>query len=198
MILNSRNIVVLQQLPKLVERCHKASIDAGWYTDVNTGLPIQRNVGEMVCLIHSEISEGMEGVRKNLLDTHLPHRLMIEVELADAVIRIADLMGYLKLDAERGAMFALREWGEYEVPDNVGAALARIHHVISNATYGDAFHDSEGSTTFALCLAVLRIAQLADKLDLDVWSAIAEKMAYNAQRADHKIENRKAAGGKAF
>ena len=50
-----------------------------------------RNVGELLCLIHSEISEAMEGARKDLMDTHLTHRSMMEVELADAIIRILRL-----------------------------------------------------------------------------------------------------------
>ena len=33
----------------------------------------------------------MEGARKDLMDTHLKHRSMMEVELADAIIRIFDL-----------------------------------------------------------------------------------------------------------
>lgn len=113
----------------LVHMAHGAAKAAGWYTDVKTGEPVDRNVGEMLCLIHSEISECMEGVRKNLMDDKLPHRPMAEVELADAVIRICDLAGY------KG---------------------------------------------------------------YDLAGAILEKMAFNAQRADHKIENRAAEGGKAF
>jgi len=50
-----------------------------------------RNVGELLCLIHSEISEAMEGARKDLLDDHLENKSMMEVELADAIIRIFDL-----------------------------------------------------------------------------------------------------------
>lgn len=34
--------------------------------------------------------------------------------------------------------------------------------------------------------------------DEDLGGAIAEKLAYNAQRADHKIENRRADGGKKY
>lgn len=109
--------------------CHAASRKSGWYTDPATGAPLQRNVPEMLCLIHSEISEAMEGYRKNLPDDKLPHRKMVEVELADAMIRIGDLAGYL---------------------------------------------------------------------GLDVGGAIVEKLAFNATREDHKLENRKAAGGKAF
>lgn len=57
-----------------------------------------RNVGEILCLIHSEISEAMEGHRKNLMDDKLPHRKMLEVELADAMIRIFDLAGAHGMD----------------------------------------------------------------------------------------------------
>ena len=49
-------------------------------------------------LIVSEIAEAMEGDRKNLMDDHLPYRSMLEVELADAVIRILDLAGREGLD----------------------------------------------------------------------------------------------------
>lgn len=44
----------------------------------------------LLALIHSEISECLEGERKNLMDDKLPHRKMAEVELADALIRIFD------------------------------------------------------------------------------------------------------------
>ena len=33
----------------------------------------------------------MEGARKGLMDNHLKHKSMMEVELADAIIRIFDL-----------------------------------------------------------------------------------------------------------
>jgi NTP pyrophosphatase (non-canonical NTP hydrolase) len=46
--------------------------------------------------------------------------------------------------------------------------------------------------------AVIRICDYAGGRGLDLGAAIAEKLAYNAQRADHKIENRIAEGGKTF
>lgn len=115
----------------LVEACHGAAVDAGWWNDLSTGESLigKRNVGEMLMLAVSEIAEAMEGHRKDLMDDKLPHRKMIEVEIADCIIRLCDTAG---------------------------------------------------------------------ALGLDLGGAIAEKMAYNAQREDHKPENRKAAGGKKY
>lgn len=67
------------------------NVDAGWHDK-------PRQTGTMLMLIVSEIAEAMEGDRKGLMDDHLPHRSMMEVELADAVIRILDLAGKENLD----------------------------------------------------------------------------------------------------
>lgn len=119
--------------------CHGQARANGWWTELlsgrdltSSGYPLiapTKNVGELLCLVHSEISEAMEGHRKVLMDDKLPHRSMLEVELADAVIRIFDISG---------------------------------------------------------------------GLGLDVSGAIAEKLAYNATRSDHKPEARRQEGGKKF
>ena len=118
-----------KQINNLRDLCYKASFDAGWHTNLKTGELLERNKGEMIALIHSEISEAMEGERKGLMDDHLPNRPMAEVEMADAVIRIMDYCG---------------RWG------------------------------------------------------YDIGGAITEKLNYNRNRADHKLENRKKDGGKKF
>lgn len=71
-----------------------------WWIDINTGEKLDRNKGELLCLIHSEISEAMEGERKGLMDDKLPHRRMAEVELVDALIRIFDYAGAFGYDLE--------------------------------------------------------------------------------------------------
>lgn len=64
-----------------------------WWTDIHTGEPLERNFGELIALMHSELSEALEADRKNLMDDKLPHRRGAEVELADAIIRILDACG---------------------------------------------------------------------------------------------------------
>jgi NTP pyrophosphatase (non-canonical NTP hydrolase) len=78
--------------------CHGANLK--WWKDPLTLQPIERNFGELIALCHSELSEAMEGHRKNLMDDKLPHRRMVEVELADCLIRIFDMAGAFGYDLE--------------------------------------------------------------------------------------------------
>jgi len=51
----------------------------------------EKNKGEGIALIHSELSEGLEALRKNITSSeHIPDYSGIEEEMADAVIRIMD------------------------------------------------------------------------------------------------------------
>lgn len=124
---------IIEAAAYLTAICHGAARHAGWHNHgKGLGAPLTKDEQtarnpERFMLIVTEVAEAMEGHRKSKMDDHLPHRTSVEVELADALIRIFDLAGALELD--------------------IGAAMA-------------------------------------------------EKMAYNAQRADHKPENRAAGGGK--
>ena len=97
---------IKQSIVQLQADIHKQNILAGWW---DGPLFLNDRVPEKLCLIHSEVSEAMEGHRKDLMDDKLPTRKMIEVELADALIRILDLGGALNLDIA-GAVFEKRAY----------------------------------------------------------------------------------------
>ena len=127
---------------ELRDRIHDESLAAGWYTkpdavkqiltdqdpELGEYFEMMREIGYLA-LIHAEVSEAVEGSRKGLMDSHLPHRNSTEVELADTIIRIFDLCG---------------------------------------------------------------------RRDYDIGGAIVEKLRYNRERQDHKMENRNKKGGKKF
>ncbi|MND52505.1 hypothetical protein D3C80_435220 [compost metagenome] len=123
--------MITYHVGRLQDAIYAGNVEAGWWEDLKTGIKHPQGdvtlILSKLALVHSEVSEALEGVRKDLMDDKLPHRKMLEVELADAVIRIIDLCGH------------------------------------------------EG---------------------LDLIGAMIEKLEYNAQRADHKRENRLADGGK--
>ena len=64
-----------------------------------------RELGEVVALIHSELSEALEAHRRNLMDDKLPDRSGIEVEFVDCIIRILDTAAAMVLDVP-GAVIA--------------------------------------------------------------------------------------------
>jgi hypothetical protein len=82
-------------LNTLAERIHAAN--AHFYRDLVSGEPIG-NPGEKIALIHSELSEMLEYVRKGGADKHLPNRAGEEVEAADALIRLLDFCAWRGLD----------------------------------------------------------------------------------------------------
>jgi NTP pyrophosphatase (non-canonical NTP hydrolase) len=89
-----------QEFNNFAERCHAASYQAGWWHEPD-GSPIKDNkyaVAVKLILCISEAIEAMEGDRKGLMDDKLPHRSMLEVELADLIIRAGDLAAAYDLD----------------------------------------------------------------------------------------------------
>ena len=78
-------------LNELAADIYRSNCEAGWWAEGDAENPLI--IATKICLVHSEVSEMMEGERKGLMDDKLPHRPMGEVECADAIIRLLDLAG---------------------------------------------------------------------------------------------------------
>lgn len=86
--LRAANVHMADAIDKVAETVH--FLNDQWWRNPKTGRRIERNKGEMIALIHSELSEALEGVRKDKMDDHLTTWKSEEIEMADAVIRIFD------------------------------------------------------------------------------------------------------------
>lgn len=101
-------------------------------------------------------------------------------------------------------------WNEYyEMPEQykkyfLATKLGLIHSEASEAFEGlrkgkmDDHLPTRLAAEVELADLAIRLFDLGGALGMDIGGAVAEKMAYNAQRADHKPEARAAAGGKSF
>jgi len=178
----------MKNLNELAAQVHAANHQ--WWHDIHTGEPLQRNRGELLMLVITELAEAVEGIRKNLMDDKLPHRRMEEVEMADAVIRLLDFAGGFKQDLHDFPDAMLRPDG---VDGNKGEdILGMCRDVIS------IWENSPDDVGMDISVLVLGIRSYCYRHNLDLEGAIAEKMAYNLTRKDHSIEARKADGGKKF
>jgi NTP pyrophosphatase (non-canonical NTP hydrolase) len=75
-----------------VQNCHLAAREKGFWDK-------DRNVGEMLMLIVSELGEAIEAHRKEIFG--LGKKDTFEDELADTAIRLFDLCGGLGIDLEK-------------------------------------------------------------------------------------------------
>ena len=84
------------QIKELQKSIHNLAIKKGWWES-------DRKIPELLCLIHSEISEALETYRikgiENWIENGKPEG--VAVELADAIIRILDLSEYFGFDIEK-------------------------------------------------------------------------------------------------
>lgn len=96
---------------ELQEQAHATAVEKGWYDGAT-----ERNPLELIALVHSELSEAVEEARQNnylgaFKGPASDKPIGFVVELADAVIRIADMCGHLGLDLE-GAIEAKLEFNK--------------------------------------------------------------------------------------
>lgn len=184
-------------LLRLCGEIHADNVAAGWWTDLHTGESIlaTRNRPEIMMLIVSELSEASQGAADSVFDDKLPHLRMFDVEQADAAIRNFDVLG--ADGAEEIPATILDELSEMFYPLAIDQCLMLLTNGVSVAMehYRKGRRDHYVSQLAETQVAIFALAQ---SRNIDLFYIIEQKRAYNRQRADHKPENRRAAGGKAF
>lgn len=198
--------MVAMNLNDLSQSVHAANIK--WWQDPATQQPIKRNKGELIALIHSEISECDDGEWGGWMDDKLPHRRMGEVECADAAIRLLDYANGFGHDLKPAGMIA----GAYEFTDlnhlsdgvvttfleclkqrGVSAIHSEISKLLEHERKGTAF---QASQSIVSCL--IYISVYAKLRGYDLQGAFDDKTIYNAHRQDHTHKARLEEHGKQF
>lgn len=166
-------------IDNFVEVAHNNAVDKGFW-DVRT----DEDVPVRVALIHSEASEALEAHR-NMVPFEDSVEDFVEnfiEELADVVIRVADLAGGLKLDIG-AALVTMRRWGmDPNGHGSVPAQIANIHLAISDILQGWLSGCRPPILAVRLAIVLLLTERLAVSQDLDLLGAIQAKVEKNAGR----------------
>jgi hypothetical protein len=158
------------------EDCYSRNLRAGWWTNIEDGTPKKRSVGELFILFVTEIAEAYRAWINREADDKLPEYPGLGVELADLGIRWADFCGaYLAgniIDADPA--------------NNPGDQM--FLEIVAIAERYEAIRKTPEATGEPETADLLPSADVAIMVDA--------KLAFNATRADHKIENRLLEDGK--
>lgn len=158
-------------LTLIVNACHYASSKAGWWQE-----PI--NIPEKIALIHSELLKIRITEQNETGELHMKQRTWLDKQLENS----RNAVGAWS-EQKRAALKA-------QISGSAGVGFRRDRM--------DDHLPNRKAIEVELADAIHRICDLASFLELDLGSALVAKMKYNAQREDHKPENRAKLGGKKF
>lgn len=173
---------------QLIKEAHENAINKGWWEE-------ERTFGEMISLMHSELSEALEEYRKGKDvcegyyscqsdSIHCNGECKkckyakpegIPVELADAIIRIFDLCGKYEIDLESEIENAI----EYEYYDDFPGFITCCHLCLSRS-FSDDINFGDGKRWLGNTYKT--IENFCNESGIDLEEAIKRKMAYNKTR----------------
>ena len=183
----------VEMLARLSQDCHQRSVAKGFWDGTNS-------VGHYLMLVISELSEAVEADRigkwakldPDTIDTL--HRIegaiyvqeflrlvegTVGCEIADAVIRLLDLLGWMLKD---------RALSETEVETDLGVSA---FYIAGEMTLADALwpivqeaccHCGKYAHRYAILYAIKSLELLCDHLGIDLMAHIELKLKYNETR----------------
>lgn len=153
------------------------NLKAGWWTNIEDGTPKKRNVGELFVLMVTELVEAYKAYFDGSPDDKLPEYPGLGVEMGDLLIRIADFCGALQAGNIIAFDPLITNPGQQMFMEI--AKIADSYEAIRKTPH--AVGDPETADHIA---------------PQDVGIMVDAKLAFNAKREDHKIENRLKEDGK--
>lgn len=198
-----------EKLQELNTEIHNQNVKAGWWTALRDIPGIQkgasildsRNRAELLMLVVSEVSEADEGFTKGLNDDKLPHLPMFDVELADVSIRLFDMLGAEntvngdEIDFDFDHAIG-NKWNDLREASHERQLLTIVNHCsaamehLRKGRVAEQRREMSWAQATAFAIASVR--------GIDLFDVIQQKRDFNANRADHKVENRAKEGGKQF
>ena len=159
----------------LAELIHQTAKDKGFWDT-------ERNMGEMLMLVISELAEALEAHRDGSPALYIEENGKPEgtvVKLADAVIRCLDILQY-----------------KWNFQDTIGERMAE-HRMVQESSSGiftlsENFGENLQNISELVCRAkryclwlidvVVMCERLVESMDHDIWAAVRIKMEYNTTR----------------